>query len=79
MFAVDQRFVGLCPAKDVGEYHGEDELQIILRQIQDNDCTAEFARNCKLRQKRRGGKKKDKKKMKELKDRWKNGVRYFIA
>jgi len=26
MFAADQRFVGLCPAKDVGELHGEDEV-----------------------------------------------------
>jgi hypothetical protein len=49
MFAADQRFVGLCPAKDVGELHGEDGLQIILRQIQDNDRKAELARNCKLR------------------------------
>ena len=53
MFAADQRFVRLCPAKDVRELHGEDGLQIILRQIQENDCIAELARNCKLRQKRR--------------------------
>jgi hypothetical protein len=29
MFATDQRFVGLGPAKDVGELHGEDEVQIL--------------------------------------------------
>jgi hypothetical protein len=52
MFAADQRFTGLCPAKDVGELHGEDELQIVLRRIQDNHCTTKPARNCKLRQKR---------------------------
>jgi hypothetical protein len=33
MSAADQRFAGLCPAKDVGELHGEDELQITLGQI----------------------------------------------
>src|SRR3954466_6841492 len=52
MFAADQRFVRLCPPKEVGNLHGEDELQIVLKQIWDNECTVRLARTCKLRQKR---------------------------